>query len=87
MHAVPLVIMIGLVIAAVVAFFVDDDIPARLYAFLGTTMFLLLCAGLMAEWSDHGRAMELCDQAGGVYSTWTSECTTPVEIIEIGSDE
>lgn len=48
------------------------------FIFLPIMTFIALASG--TNW---GREMELCDQAGGVYSLWTNECTTPTEVIEL----
>jgi uncharacterized Tic20 family protein len=89
----PLVILFALLVIIAGAFAIwdlDRQDQGRsdgnfTFSFIMVIVFMspLVITSLLIMGENYGRAAELCDQAEGVYSYWTSNCTEPIKIIEL----
>lgn len=81
---VPLAVAITAIALVLLAFFMGNEKSATAGGFVITVILMpFLLLAFLVTGTTNGRNMELCDQAEGVYSMWTEQCTTPTEVIEL----
>lgn len=83
-----IIITAVLIIVAVAAWHIKNAGWEELQVGLGFMVFFMVVLTFtsLAWGTDQGREMELCDQAGGVYSLWSDQCMTPTTVIELGTE-